>query len=104
MFFLVHPTGPHDTHPPLNIVVPDEPLILLPPGISCGRIIEVSDDGVIRSEGYPAHRHNQRCAYVLSAPEGYGFRFRFTNLVLDQRYLTQGLIPVILGGCTDFSC
>lgn len=77
--------GPHDTHPPLSVVVPDEAVVTLPPGISCGGIINATDSGIIRTPGYPQHRHNQRCVYVLTAPEGYGFRFQFTNFILDQR-------------------
>ena len=66
-------------------MVPPEPLLKLPAGVSCGRVIDITGPGSVRSVGFPAHLHNQNCAYVLRTPEGYGVEFRFPGLSLEIR-------------------
>ena len=84
------PLGPHDTHPPRSVVVPPEPPATIPGGLRCGQVIDAAvNGGTIRSPGFPSHRHNQDCAFVLRAPEGYGIQFRFPNFQLEQRYQSK---------------
>ena len=87
----VYHTGLHNTHPPPSIIVPDKPPTTLPNGVTCGSVTTATKSpGIIRSAGFPAHRNNQECAYVVEVPEGYGIQFRFTNLQLETRLAELG--------------
>lgn len=79
--------GPQDTHPPPSVVVPDEPALVLPAGITCGEVIKATMDDTFRSPGFPDHLINQECAFVLQASPGYGFQVTFPEFRLDPRFV-----------------
>ena len=72
------------SHPPITTFPPSAQPLSLPDGITCGGVME-AESGTFYSPGYPAHKTNQRCAWVIKVPDGYYIRLRFPELNLEQR-------------------
>lgn len=85
--------------PPASTVVPPKPVTSLPPGENCGQVIVTKERGTFRFPGYPTHRRQGNCNYVIEAPKGYDLVIKFPNFPLSSRYvylISVGLVQYII--------
>ena len=82
-YYFLFCSGPRDTHPPPSVVVPQEPRITIPGGLSCGSVKVATGSSSFTSPGYPSQLFNQKCAFVLKAPEGYGLEVSLPGFQQD---------------------
>lgn len=74
--------GPKSRHPPISTALPS---LSLPAGIRCGQVM-TGLSGTFQSPGYPNHRHNQDCAWVVKVPDGYYIDVTFPRFQLEPRF------------------
>ena len=68
------------------VVSPDDAVLCLPDGATCGQVSNRQMSGAYTSPGYPFYQHNLDCAYVIRAPNGYGIQLIIHNFDIEKRY------------------
>ena len=80
--------GAESTWPAISTVVPAD-ILSLPSDITCGQVSDGKKSGTYTSPGFPNHRHNLDCAYVVRVPKGYYVQLKLNNFDIEQRYSIQ---------------
>ena len=90
LFKLVIPrAGPMEQWPRASTGVPPPVVTSLPPGTNCGEVIKTNKSGSFRFPGYPTHRRQDNCTFVIEIPRGYGFEITFPSIPIGSRFVRK---------------